>query len=73
MRNAPLILHVAWGRNQRGSAPLDTLRGGESPFEPPGNSGAHYFRNCLISGNEDPPAQKKIKPRGNGALKDEKR
>lgn len=34
MRDAPLKLFVAWGKNQRGSAPLDTPQGDEIPLDP---------------------------------------
>jgi len=34
MRPAPLKLFVAWGKNRRGSAPLDSPRGDEIPLDP---------------------------------------
>ena len=34
MREKPLVLNVAWGKNRRGSAPLDTPRGDKIPLDP---------------------------------------
>jgi len=34
MRPAPLKLFVAWGKDQRGSAPLDSQRGDKIPLDP---------------------------------------
>ena len=67
MREKPLVLSVAWGKNRRGSAPLDTPRGDKIPLDPeeekgaaPGKMRTSPFLYSILR-------PKKEKPRGNGA------